>query len=289
MTGAQTNVGARLALALAMAFCIAGCPGADSGPDRPVRVSEGAAAEVAPPNEVEAPTVQQRDLLAEGVSAWQRGAEDAAIAALSALRDTETPSQERIDGTRLLGEIHYAAGRYDAAIDALLELRASAPPDARSEYVLGRAFVGAQMLVEAEDALRRAIRIDPAWIRGYVALQSLLLDVGRVEDAEAVVVSLERELYRMAGQLDGDTPRDRRAELVAALGEGVQDPRVARILTHALDDSDDGIRAAACDALAVVGGPQVESALQRVVDSDEDEAVRARATEALRQIRSRSE
>lgn len=282
-------VAALFAVAILAGGATLGCRSDDgSAPQRagdPVRLS---GAEQPPPDRLEAPTVRQRDLLTDGVAAWQRGDEAGAVDTLQTLRATTTPSAERIEGTRLLAEIHYAAGRYDDAIDALLDLRASAPPDARSEYVLGRAFLGAGMLVEAEDALRRAIRIDPAWIRGYVALQSLLADVGRTEDAEAVVVSLERELYRMAGQLDGETPRDRRLEIVQALGDGVVDPRLARTLTHALDDPDDAVRAAACDALARAGSARVVPTLRTVASSDEDDAVRARATEAIAAIEARA-
>lgn len=221
-------------------------------------------------------TPQQEQFHLAAVEAYDRGDSNSAITALLALRDTQPYSELRAAGLLLLGELYYQNGSLEEAIALLVALRDQTPPRAALEYLLGRTLVAADRLVEAEDALRRAIRVDPLFLRSHIVLADMLEQAGRTEDAQAARLRFVREVQRIDAAFREPGQQDAQLQLVHELGRTVVDDTVARALATALTTSQDAdVRGAAATALQRVGTPVAVNTLQ---------AARASETDAARQV-----
>lgn len=221
----------------------------------------------------------QEELYATAFASLQAGNDDLALTALIALAEAESPHSEvRASGVLLLSELYHQRGETERALRWLESLRATTPPNAQLEYVIGRTWMDNGQYVEAEDALRRAIRRDPEHVRAYLALGSMLESNGRVDDAGEIMLAFEREVYRMGDELAADqTSIERRADIVARLARGVPDVRLSRALLAGLAPRS-GVRAEALAALRVVGTVDALASLDAIAnDADDPLASEARA------------
>ncbi len=227
---------------------------------------------------------RQQELYDTAVTLLRQGNDDRAMTALLALAErTEPHSELRASGVLLLSELYHQHGETEQALRWLESLRATTPPNAQLEYVIGRTWMTNGQFVEAEDALRRAIRRDPEHVRAYLALGAMLESNGRVADAGEVMLAFEREVYRMGDELAEDaTTTERRAQIVERLGRGVPDVRLSRALLAGLSPRS-GVRSQTLDALRDVGTVDALETLQQIAD-DADDPIAADAAEVYAHI-----
>lgn len=214
---------------------------------------------------------RQQELYDTAIALLREGHEDRAMTALLALADrTEPHSELRASGVLLLSELYHQQGDTEQALHWLESLRATTPPNAQLEYVIGRTWMDNGQFVEAEDALRRAVRRDPEHVRAYLALGAMLESNGRVADAAEVMLAFEREVYRMGDELaDDSTTTERRAQIVERLARGVPDVRLSRALLPGLAPRS-GVRSETLRALRDVGTVDALESLQQIADNADD-------------------
>lgn len=80
-----------------------------------------------------------------------------------------------------------AAGEYDLALDAFSRARLEEGPTAEVYSSLGSANLGLGRLGQAEDLLRRAVKIDPDWPEALNNLGVVLLERGKTAEAEQIL------------------------------------------------------------------------------------------------------
>lgn len=80
--------------------------------------------------------------------------------------------------------------RHEEAEEALRTLDSQGEASAESQYLLGTLLHRKNLLVDAVDAFKRAMQMDPAFVDAAISLSIIYNDTGRYEDA--------RELYRQA-------------------------------------------------------------------------------------------
>lgn len=180
-------------------------------------------------------------------------------------------------------------------VQGLIHALRRASADARGEIVQILADIRdpratEALLREAESgdmSLRKLVaeqlhRIDPE--RKYIAAAHMLNDVQRnVRIAAAgILASLgnPKALEELIKTLQKSGDPQTRAAAAEAIGK-LRDRRGLATLMTALDDHDDRVRIAACDALALLGDRTARDALMRLHESDPHPAVRDAAVKAI--------
>lgn len=228
----------------------------------PEAADEGSAAAAATlTDRFSEPTPRQTELRETAIAALQYGQLDTSITALLALRDTEPMSEVKASGLLLLSELYFQQERIDDSLAVLEALRPASPPQGQLEYLLGRTYHRLSRAMEAEDAWRRAIRLEPDFLRSYVALADVLRSAGRTPDAEEVQLAYERQVQLLSGRV-GEGPDEERIAAIEALAQAVPDERVSRAIVPALQSSNPMLKVTAAMALAEVG---TASALEPMV------------------------
>ncbi len=231
-------------------------------------------------------TPRQLELRSVAQGALRENDLDTAITALLALRDAEPMSETRAMGMLLLSEIYTSQGRHDDALAVLEALRPASPPQAQLEYLLGRAYLRAERLIEAEDALRRAIRLDPDFLRPWDLLAQVLRDAGRTVDAEEIELGWERRVQLLGDQaLNGDV--EERLEAIEALGQSAPHPRLERALLAALDSPEPLLQVAAAFSLVEAGSEQAIAPLVAARTAMTDPRGAALIDQALAELQGR--
>jgi tetratricopeptide (TPR) repeat protein len=206
-------------------------------------------------------TPRQIELRDTALSLLELNQIDMAITALLSLRDEGPMSEARASGMLLLSELYYQADRVDDALEVLEALRPASPPQGKLEYLLGRTYRRVDRLVESEDALRRAVRLEPDFLRSYLALIAMLNDLGRQSDASEIELALERQIQLLAGRaLEGT--EDERVAAIEALGQAFADERLTRALVPVLSDPNPVLVVAAATSLWHVGTPSALPAMR---------------------------
>lgn len=225
------------------------------------------------------PAELQVELLQGARAALMNGNTEEAFDLLARLRTTDTISYELRDGTLLFAELLEARGRQSEALRVLSEFAMHIPPDGDVLYVLGRMYLRAGDLREAERALRDATRAAPELLRGWIALAELLEDTQRADEAEEIMVHYERHLYRLASMIERSSTQEERIAAIHQFRVALPDPRISRILARALRNDSIDVQHAALMALEHVGTKNAMAALEAYAASSPNAELRQRAQE----------
>ena len=90
---------------------------------------------------------------------------------------------ESVQGLLLRGQLFIAEDRPREAVDALEELKKTAPRLARVRYTLGLAYLQSEILDRGEAELSKTLEIDPYFVPAYIRLSQLKLNMGFPEAA----------------------------------------------------------------------------------------------------------
>ena len=250
--------------------------GASVAPETSRRQAVAAMAPL-PPSRFELSTTAQQDLRRQAITSLERGDTDTAVTALIGLSDTDTISETRAVGMLLLAQLYHDSGDLARSLAVLDTLRASTPPSAEFEFVYGNTLIEQGRLADAEVALRRALRINPEFIRAYPTLAGVQASQDRQSDAETTLLAMERSVLNLAVALTESTHRERKLEVIDSLRLSFRHAEVARALTLALDDENDEVVEAALRELDRVATIDVIPALQRLAEGAGPHAERARS------------
>ncbi|MFW5926200.1 MAG: tetratricopeptide repeat protein [Myxococcota bacterium] len=185
---------------------------------------------------------------------------------LEQARELQQEAPEDPTVAMTLGEVAFAAGRADLAIDALQPLVKAEPGWAEAHYLLGRAHRLAGDADAAQTHLERAVELDAGHVDARLALGYLLLDRGANEPAEA----LYRDLLEEA---EGATEPPARLGLVEALTAQGKTDAARDLLDQAAEGQQDSSpfrMAAARLALAERKGGKAVRHLEPLVEAPED-------------------
>lgn len=233
-------------------------------------------------------TPRQIELRDTALSLLELNQTDMAITALLSLRDEGPMSEARASGMLLLSELYYQAERVEDALQVLEALRPQSPPQGKLEYLLGRTYRRVDRLVESEDALRRAVRLEPDFLRSYLALIAMLNDLGRQTDASEVELALERQIQLLSGRaLEGT--EDERVAAIESLGQAFSDERLTRALVPVLSDPNPVLVMAAATSLWHVGTPSALPAMREARRTATNARASAFIDQAIMRVEARQE
>jgi tetratricopeptide (TPR) repeat protein len=206
---------------------------------------------------------------------------------LQELAKSPQQSEIRARGIVLLAETLAADGESEVAIEALRDLEEISPPWGPLYFSLGRIYLKNGNRDAAERAFRDAIRADSTLLRAYVGLASILSEAGRQDEADIIMLKYEREIYRLGRVLKSSSSVNERIELIHILSQATRDPRVSRVVSHALDSDSREVKLAALEALKKVGTDNAIPALEALIDESADSRVGNEAQTVLRSIQTR--
>lgn len=126
---------------------------------------------------------------------------------------------------------------------------------------------------------------EPDVVPGVVPPGERVAELRRLREAAGSASAPQREqtVARLAGQITEETDAAIRAEIVRTLAVYPTD-QAKRILRHAMEDVDRGVRIAACEAWGQTGDPEAVRLLGDVLRDDADIDVRLAAAKALGRI-----
>lgn len=235
----------------------------------------------------EASTEAQGRALARATALLDDGRRSDAIAQLRELAASSPSSIARARGVVLLAESLAADGIDDEAIGLLHDLEEISPPWGPLYFSLARIHLRLGDREAAENALRDAIHADPTLLRAYVGLASLLDEQGEDGKADLVMLQYEREIYRLAEQIDKSMSVNEQLELIEILSQATPDRRISRIIARALQSDAQRVQLRALDALERIGTDNALPALRALRDSSNDPRLQARAIEVAETIANR--
>lgn len=266
---------APLALLLVVLGLTAACDRAADGPSPPPERIVRTGLTPLPLPEFEPVSDEQRTLRGAANDALRAGDEATAITALIAL-ERSTPRSEAVAvSSLLLAQLYHENGDLDRSLETLEALIAWAPPSAEIEFLHATTLLDLGRASEAAEALRRAVRINPDYLRAYPLLAALLESLEQTEGAEETLLALERRVLRLARELDETTRSERKLEILAQLRIGFPQADAARAAVRALDDEDPDVVEAALDTLERVGTPVILGELESFASSGMPGADRA--------------
>jgi|GEM_PF-5370075 len=233
------------------------------------------------------PSKRQQALYQEAMTALQDGDEAQALHALQRLRQTETISALKRDGTLLYATLLETRGQRDAAIAVLDELIPEIPPSGDVFLVLARMQLAQGDTDEAERSLRDATRSAPELLRAWVALAQLLEKQNRHDESDDAMLHYEREVYRIGAQVEHGATLEQRLDAIAQFRVALPDPRISRILARALKNDAFDVQSAALNALEKVGTENAIEAIEAYRTNATSQALRERAAAVLEAIRDR--
>jgi hypothetical protein len=230
----------------------------------------------------------QNELFELAADAMRAGRQDAAITALLTLSETAEPSEVRGRGMLLLAAIYLEQERHDQVMRVLSDLRASAPPMAQLEYMLGLSHEGMGDIPAATTSLRNATRIDSAYLPPYIELIRVFQEHDRPADAEEISILFERQVARMGEELDSSAPKAQKQAVLERLAEVQPDERVSRAAARGVDDEDDQVALYALAALVQIGTPSAIPTLRAIVENPRSADHAQLATVAMEYIETRA-
>lgn len=230
----------------------------------------------------------QNELFELAADAMRAGRQDAAITALLTLSETTEPSEVRGRGMLLLAAVYLEQERHDQVMRVLNSLRASAPPMAQLEYMLGLSHEGMQDIPAATTSLRNATRVDPSYLPPYIELARILQENDRSADAEEIGILFERQVARMGEELDSAASRTEKQTVLERLAELQPDERVSRAAARGVDDDDEQVALYALAALVQVGTPSAIPTLRTIVENPRNADLAQLATVAVEYIETRA-
>jgi len=230
----------------------------------------------------------QNELFELAADAMRAGRQDAAITALLTLSETTEPSEVRGRGMLLLAAVYLEQERHDQVMRVLNSLRASAPPMAQLEYMLGLSHEGMRDIPAATTSLRNATRIDSAYLPPYIELARVFQEHDRPADAEEISILFERQVARMGEELDSAASRAEKQTVLERLAEVQPDERVSRAAARGVDDDDEQVALYALAALVQIGTPSAVPALRTIVENPRNADHAQLATVALEYIEARA-
>lgn len=219
------------------------------------------------------------------IDAMNAGNEDVALTALLSLMQSEPASEIRAIGGLFLAQLYHRRGELDRSLTVLETLRETAPPSAEFAFVYGSTLVDADRPADAADALLRATRLDPEYVRAYPMLAALQSSLDQEERARETLLALERQLVRLARELESGPSTERTLEILRRLRIGFPHADAARAAASVLDAPNEAIVTTALDTLERVGTVDVLPALTAMAEGDSPLA--ERAAEVARSIASR--
>ncbi len=223
-------------------------------------------------------TPEQARNLEQGKAMLQAGDKDSAAghfeaAALGAV------SGARVSALLALGDIERERGRSAETVRLHEQASAIAPGVPEVQLQLGRAYLLVGRSKDAEEALRRAVKVEPRLLAGWVELGSLLARNGRAEDAADAYLTYERYLFDLVKRLDAGGEEDRLIA-VDALSLAASDTKAMTALVRALQDSSPAVRASAATALGDSGAPEAWPALRGALATERSPEVRRALVQA---------
>jgi tetratricopeptide (TPR) repeat protein len=154
-------------------------------------------------------------------------------------------AETRLTWARLLAKV----GRATEALEVVAQDRGKRAPNIGAVYLeIGRAYFAKDELVEAFNALKAGYAIDPRYVELALMLGLLAIDLGDVETAERVLLSVAMSTTRSAGSSGGATAHDKLkafyhlAAMADAKGEVAKANRWASAAVRE-DPTDEGARA----------------------------------------------
>lgn len=199
-------------------------------------------------------TLRQEELRGIAMEALQGGDMDLAIAALISLVETPEMSLLSASGALMLAELYHSEDDGERALQVLEDLIENAPPMAEFEFVYGRTLGELERFDPAEEHLRRAIELEPAFLQSYLYLGSVLVAQEQEDDAADVYLEYEQALASLLNAVR-DTTSDATARMraIEQVGLASPDERITAALVDLLSEDSVFVNAAALRSLAQVG------------------------------------
>lgn len=266
----------RAALACVLAGALLGCPADERAPAESASTAEARLPPPPPPARFEAATAEQLVLAVE-----------ATPSARAALAASGPMSEPRFEATLALARDDVEAGRLQTAERRFELLRTQAPPSGRVDVAAARLELARGNDEAAVDLLVRAYRVDAQRLDAMLALIALYRERGLVQEADEVLLRLERAADHMGHLLASDASYETRRRAIADLSLGVPNGPAARALLRALETDDFRARVAALEALGAVGTPDIAPRLERLLREQPDGRYAPLYREALDAISAR--
>lgn len=228
-------------------------------------------------------TPKQLQNLEQGKSMLQAGDKEAAAAHF------EAASYGGVTGARVsamlaLGDLERERGRTAETVRLHEQAADIAPGVPEVQLQLGRAYILVGRLKDAEQALTRAVKMEPRLLPAWVDLGALLAKAGRTEEAAKAYLTYEKYLFDLVKRLKAGDEADRLVA-VDALSLAAVDDKATLALVEALADPASAVRAAAATALGDSGAPGAGKALALALASERSDEVRRAITQATARLR----
>ena len=225
-------------------------------------------------------TPRQTRNLEQGKAMLQAGDKEAATAHFQAASHGPLTGA-RVSALLALGDVYREQDRLQECVAIHEEAARIAVGVPEVQLQLGRAYTAMGRLAKGEEALRRAVHLEPRLLAAWVDLGALLARSGRQEEAAQALLTYEKYLFDLVGRLRDGDEADRLAAVDAL--SLTSDDKAVEALTHTLADPSAQVRAAAAEALGDSAAVAAFTAIEAHLASERSEEVRT----ALRQAASR--
>lgn len=225
-------------------------------------------------------TPSQARNLEQGKALLQAGDKEAAQVHLQAAAQGPMTGA-RVSALLALGDIYREEGRMAESVAIHEDAARIAVGVPEVQLQLGRAYVAVGRQAQGEEALRRAVKLEPRLLAAWVDLGALLTRQGRGKDAAEAFLTYEKYLFALVEELRVGGEADRLAAVDAL--SLASDEQALEALVATLGDPADTVRAAAAEALGDSAAREALVAVEGHLKSERSEEVRT----ALRQSRHR--
>lgn len=228
-------------------------------------------------------TPKQLQNLEQGKAMLQAGDKDAAAAHFEAAAYGDVTGA-RVSALLALGDLERERGRTAETVRLHEQAGNIAPGVPEVQLQLGRAYLLVGRTNDAEEALRRAVKMEPRLLAGWIDLGALLARDGRQAEAAQAYLTYEKYLFDLVKRLKAGDEGDRLAA-VDALSLAAGDDKAIEALAEALADPASTVRASAATALGDSGAPGAGAALTKALASERSEEVKLALTQASARLR----
>ena len=239
--------------------------------------------------ELDAPTLRQEELRGFAQQALDQGSINLAIAASISLLETPENSAVKLTGAMLLSDLYLETGETAQAIAVLDTLISTFPPMAETAYLYGQTMASISDWPAAETHLRRAIEIDPYFLRSYRQLINVLVEQGERERAIEVSTDYDHTLGLIINFVNNEDANT--TERLASLENLIlaePDLRIDQSMINLLDSGSEILATAAIQVLANIGMSQSSAALEAYAETGTNEEINGLARQVAALLRDSS-
>lgn len=229
-------------------------------------------------------TEEQQQLLIRAKSAFLNEQWEEAEKRFKELTKLGPVSGPQVTAYIALGSIYNDSDRGEEAQALYTELLEKAPETPEVHFVMARTLAEQDETTRAMRAYEKTIKLQPDYLQAVVELGGLYAKSGRKEEAEKMLYSYEKKVYKLATELESpDAAPERKLELLEIFSF-VNDDRANQAIAKTVLDPDPAVRERAIWLAVDLELGSIRPNLEVLAERDPSRRVQLAAREALRNL-----